>query len=208
MSIKIFKTPRFLHWIFPRRTWGFSRSDNSVYLTFDDGPQPEITDWVLDFLKKHSIRATFFCVGNNLVKNSALAERIIAEGHIIGNHTMNHEKSTKVRFNEYLKSVEAADKLTSNSFFRPPYGRLSMLNSRMLNKNYKIIMWTWLSYDFDRSVPLERIIQKAKKQIKSGDIIVLHDNIKTFDRLKVLLPELIKVIQSKGLSFELIDKKN
>ena len=204
-NIKLFKTPRFLYWIFPRRTWGFSRKKNSVYLTFDDGPQPEITEWVLDFLKEKNIKATFFCVGNNLLKYPKITERTKLEGHLVANHTMHHNKGTKTSFKKYKESIDETSKLVSNNLFRPPYGRITALDSFRINKEYKIIMWTWLSYDFDRNVSIEKILDKAKKQIKAGDIIVLHDNIKTFDRLKLLLPGIVKIIQDKKLTFEVIN---
>lgn len=204
MSIKLFKTPRFLRWIFPRRTWGFSRKKNAVYLTFDDGPQEFITPWVLDLLKEKKIQATFFCVGNNIINQPEIVTRIKLEGHIIANHSMNHENGLKTNSKAYFNSIESVGVLLDNNLFRPPYGRLSSFQSIHLSKKYKIIMWSWLSYDFDRAVSIEKILQKAKKQIKAGDIIVFHDNIKTFDRLQLLLPEVIAIIKSKNLSFELI----
>lgn len=204
MSIKLFKTPRFLRWTFPRRTWGFSSKNNSVYLTFDDGPQEKITPWVLDVLKEKNIKATFFCVGNNVFNQPQIVNRIKAEGHLIANHTMNHENALKTSSEDYFRSITRAGERVDNNLFRPPYGRLSMFQSYQIAKRYKIIMWSWLSYDFDRKVTIEKILIKAKKQIKAGDIIVFHDNIKTFDRLKVLLPEVIEIIEAKKLRFELI----
>lgn len=205
MLVKLFKTPRIFRWIYPRRTWGFSSIEPTVYLTFDDGPNPEITPWVLDFLDEQSIKATFFCVGENLLKNPVLAERIRREGHTIANHTMHHEKSSKVAFESYRKSVNEVRELTKNSLFRPPYGRISMLRSRKLSKDYKIVMWSWLSYDFDFSVPVETILKKAKQQIGPGDIIVLHDNAKVSERLQELLPKLVGILLQKGYSFAKIN---
>ena len=171
--MKIFKTPRFFKWIFPRRTWGFSRSKNQVFLTFDDGPNPEITPWVLDYLKEKNILATFFCVGTNILKYPELFERIKLEGHSVGNHTMNHEKATKVSFQAYKKSIAETEKLVQNKLFRPPYGRINAWQSYTLSKRYQLIMWSWLSYDFDKSVEVSTILQKAEQQIKAGDIPVL-----------------------------------
>ena len=199
--MKLFKTPRFFKWIFPRRTWGFSRFKNTVYLTFDDGPNPEITPWILDYLKEQNIIATFFCVGTNIIKYPKLYQRIISEGHKVGNHTMNHEKSKNVSFKEYGASIYQAGQLVNNKLFRPPYGRINSLKSYKLSKDYKIIMWSWLSYDFDENVPISTILDKAQKQIKAGDIIVLHDNIKVKQRMVTLLPELIEIIKIKGFHF-------
>lgn len=202
--MRIFKTPQFFKWLFPRRMWGFSRSVKSVYLTFDDGPNPEITPWILDYLKQEDIKATFFCVGNNILKYPALFERIKSEGHIVGNHTMNHDKGTKVSFKDYKKSISDTQLLVKNNLFRPPYGRIRAWQSFFLAKKYTIVMWSWLSYDFDTSVPITTILDKAKSQISAGDILVLHDNDKVKDRVKELLPKLVKVIRDKNHSFDLI----
>lgn len=202
--MRIFKTPQFFKWLFPRRMWGFSRSVKSVYLTFDDGPNPEITPWILDYLKQEDIKATFFCVGNNILKYPALFERIKSEGHIVGNHTMNHDKGTKVSFKDYKKSISDTQLLVKNNLFRPPYGRIRAWQSFFLAKKYTIVMWSWLSYDFDTSVPITTILDKAKSQISAGDILVLHDNDKVKDRVKELLPKLVKVIRDKNHPFDLI----
>lgn len=204
--MKIFKTPCFFKWFFPRRTWGFSRSIAQVYLTFDDGPNPEITPWILDYLKEKNIQATFFCVGSNIARYSELFQRIKAEGHSIGNHTMNHEKGTKVPFKQYKSSISETKKLIGNNLFRPPYGRVNAWKSYQLSKEYHLIMWSWLSYDFDPSIPISTILKKAKKQIIAGDIIVLHDNPKVTDRVKELLPKLIEIIDQKGLKFKKIEE--
>jgi len=203
--MKIFKTPRFFKWIFPRRTWGFSRSINAVYLTFDDGPNPEITPWILDFLKEQNINATFFCVGSNILKYPELFERIKSEGHVVGNHTMKHNKGTQTPFDVYKESISETKKLVNNTLFRPPYGRINYRQSFSLSKEYQIIMWTWLSYDFDVNVPIPKILRKAEKQIQAGDILVLHDNSKVKERVKELLPEIIDIIKRKGLDFKVIE---
>ena len=205
--MKLFKTPRFFRWIFPNKTWGFSRLENAVYLTFDDGPDSQITPWILDLLKEKNIQATFFCVGANAKKNPALVERILSEGHSIGNHSMRHEKGVKTANNVYLESVREAQGHISSSLFRPPYGRLKISQTWKLKKEYQIIMWSWLSYDFDHSIPIETILSKAQKQIKAGDILVLHDNPKCADRVKVLLPQLIDIISEKKLEFKVIEQK-
>lgn len=203
--MKLFKTPQFFSWIFPRRMWGFSRLINSVYLTFDDGPNPEITPWILDYLKQENIKATFFCVGNNILRYPDLFERIQSEGHTVGNHTMSHEKGTKVAFNDYKNSIGETQLLVKNNLFRPPYGRIRAWQSYFLAKDYTIVMWTWLSYDFDPRVSIDMIEKKAKDQISAGDILVLHDNDKVKDRVKELLPKLVHVIREKGYEFSKIE---
>ena len=202
--MKLYRTPRFFRWLFAKKTWGFSSSEKAVYLTFDDGPDPEITPWVLDLLEQEGIKATFFCVGENVRKYPEIFARILEAGHAVGNHSMEHLKGIKVPTVDYVRSVEEAAEWVDSDLFRPPYGRISLLQTYKLKRKYRIIMWTWLSYDFDRKVLIERILSKAKKGIVSGDIIVVHDNKKTADRLKELLPQLIRVIRSRDLVFQKI----
>ena len=202
--MRFFKTPFFLPWIFSRRKWGFSFT-NSVYLTFDDGPNPNITPFVLDNLKENVVKATFFCVGDNVRKYPELYQRILDEGHRVGNHTMYHNNSSKTNFDTYLSSFLEADKYIESNLFRPPYGRLDYRKMKSIRKSKKIIMWSWLSYDYDKNVPIKKILRKAKNQIKGGDILVLHDNEKVTQRIEELLPKLIEVIKAKQLEFKTID---
>lgn len=189
--------------MFHRRIWGFSIKEPKVYLTFDDGPTPECTEWILDTLKQQNVLATFFCVGANIQKYPELANRIISEGHAIGNHTMRHEKGTETSRFDYFKSVEEASKVIDSDLFRPPYGRIPMTYTKELRKKYRIVMWTWLSYDYDKNVTIDKIIESSKR-IKNGDILVLHDNKKSFDRLKEILPEVLKHIKENNLECSLI----
>ena len=159
---------------------------------------------LLDLLKEQNIEATFFCVGENVKKYPEIYARICTEGHAIGNHSMNHIKGIKTSPEEYVRSIEAAEKLIQSNLFRPPYGRISFRQTQLLKKKYSIIMWSWLSYDYDFNVPIKKILAKAKKQIHSGDILVLHDNLKTFERLQVLLPEIIQIVKDKELTFKKI----
>lgn len=202
--MKFFKTPFFLPWLLPRRKWGFSFSD-FVYLTFDDGPNPSITPFVLDTLKVSGSKATFFCVGDNVRKYPELYQRILDEGHRVGNHTMYHNNASKTDFDTYIASFLEAEKYIQSNLFRPPYGRLDYRKIKAISQSKKIIMWSWLSYDFDKSVSIEKILQKAKKQIKAGDILVLHDNEKVKERMVDLLPKLLEIIKSKQLDFKTID---
>jgi len=199
----IFKTPLVFRWIFPRKVWGVSAS-NKVYLTFDDGPTESLTTWILEELAKENIKATFFCVGENAKQHPTLMESIRNGGHAIGNHTMRHENGNKTSKIDYLNSIEEAAPFTSTTLFRPPYGRLPINYIKTIRLKYKIIMWSWLSYDFDPKISEEKIIAKAKK-IKAGDILVVHDNAKVEKRLKMILPQIIAIIKEKGLEFGIID---
>ncbi len=198
--MQYFKTPRLFQWIFPRRTWGFSSSDNSVYLTFDDGPCPVVTPWILEVLEKEGVKACFFCVGQNAENHPEILEQIIGQGHQIGNHTFAHEKGTRSSWKDYRNSIQKTDEILNTKYFRPPYGRIRFWQSFLLSFRYQIVMWTWLSYDYDRRVSIDKIMQEAER-IKAGDILLLHDNAKMEDRIKELLPQLLKHLKSKGFSF-------
>lgn len=129
--------------------------------------------------------------------------RMVDEGHSIGNHTMQHEKGTKVSKQEYLRSIEEASEYINSTLFRPPYGRLPMNFGREISRDYTIVMWSWLSYDYDPSVPIEKVLDQAER-IKAGDVLVVHDNVKVQERIKVLLPALVHKIREKGLNFAVI----
>ncbi len=198
--MRLFKVPKFAKLVYAKRVWGFSTFKREVFLTFDDGPNPEITPFILDLLQKEQIKACFFCVGENVQKFPEIIERILSEGHQIGNHTFKHENANKVDSKTYLESIAKTDSLLQTNLFRPPYGRLSPKLARMIAKKYKIIMWTWLSYDYDASVSVEEIMKQAKK-IEAGHILVLHDNAKIAEKQKELLPKLIQFLKEENFSF-------
>ncbi len=201
--IHVFKTPQFARRMFPRRVWGFSSSD-TVYLTFDDGPTTEMTQWILKVLKERKIKATFFCVGANAQEHPDLMQEIISDGHQVGNHTMRHDKGLVLRKDDYCDSIKEAAQFIPSKLFRPPYGRMPKAYDKEILENYQIIMWSWLSYDFDHAIPIDKILQKADQQIQPGDILVLHDNKKVEERVKELLPKLLDLLVGKGLKFDVI----
>lgn len=201
--LRFFKTPYLIKKLFFRRIWGFSHSNNSVYLTFDDGPHPDITPWILDYLLMENIKATFFCVGDNVRKHPEIYERILSEGHAVGNHSMYHKNAIKTSQTPYLSSIEEASQLIQTNLYRPPYGRLPIAWERTILEKYKIIMWSWLSYDYDQQISVSQILKKAKSIIP-GDILVLHDNPKIIAKQKELLPQLIHLLKEKKLTFEII----
>ena len=201
--MKLFRTPKVFRWIFPRRIWGFSSSEPKVYLTFDDGPTEGLTDWLIEELSKHDVKATFFCVGENVKRHPNLTKKLIERGHVVANHTMKHEKGTSTSKSEYLASIQETSTLIDSKLFRPPYGRMPWTFTKAVSQSYRIIMWTWLSYDFDESVSVQNIIAQADR-IKAGDILVLHDNKRVEERVKLILPEVIRIVKSKGLHFEVI----
>lgn len=197
--MKNFRIPFFVPWIFPRRIWKL-KANNTVFLTFDDGPQEGLTDWILYFLEQRNIQATFFCVGENVKNHPELFAKIQAGGHNVGNHTMKHERGTKTNRSNYLNSIKNANDYIESNLFRPPYGRLPLWKTAEIRKNYKIVMWSWLSYDFDNSVEIEKILESANS-IKAGDILVFHDNLKSQERVKILLPKVVDLLTLKGFKF-------
>lgn len=154
-------------------------------------------------LADHGIKATFFCVGANVKKHPELLIKMKSEGHLVANHTMRHEKGTSSSHTEYMNSIAEAANLINSDLFRPPYGRMPITLTTRIRRKYRIIMWTWLSYDYDKSVTVETILQHAER-IKAGDILVLHDNEKVTDRIKQILPAIIEIVQKKGLTFDTI----
>lgn len=201
--MKLFKPPRLTDWVLPRLRWRFSVSEPVVFLTFDDGPNPEITPFVLDLLKHYNWKATFFCVGQNVVKYPDLFKRILSEGHQVGNHTMKHLNSIKTEHAVYLESFREFEQEFRTGLFRPPYGRIKPSIAKEIGKTHRIIMWSWLSYDYDLSVSDERILSEAKR-IKKGDILVLHDNARIAERQQQLLPKLFELLQENGFRSEAI----
>jgi peptidoglycan-N-acetylglucosamine deacetylase len=158
---------------------------------------------VLDLLKQYKWKATFFCVGQNIIRHPELFQRIVSEGHTIGNHTMKHLNSSKTENELYLESFREFEKTVQTKLFRPPYGRIKPSIAKEIGKTHRIIMWSWLSYDYDLSVSNERILSEAKR-IKKGDILVLHDNAKITERQKILLPQLFSLLKEKGFHSEVI----
>lgn len=204
--IRRFKTPQSFRYFYPSLIWDLPKT-NSIYLTFDDGPDPKVTPWVLDLLDEANAKATFFCCGKNLRRYPDVARQILKEGHSLGNHTFNHLNGWKANSKKYVKDVEQCDgqiaKLdVSTDLFRPPYGRITTKQIRLLSTRRKI-MWSYLSWDFDEKVK-DRKILKALAKASEGDILLFHDTEKAFPKLKNVLPELIDIFIGKGLKLEAI----
>ncbi len=191
--------PRFIQWFYPGRIWAFSRKENTVYLTFDDGPIPEVTPWVLDTLKDYSAKATFFCIGDNVEKHPEIFTRILTENHVAGNHTYNHLNGWKTNTIEYVQNVLECREIVDSELFRPPYGRLTSRQAKILRKKgFKIVMWEIISFDYDASVSEEKCLQNVLRNIKPGSIIVFHDSLKAEKNLRYVLPKVLEYISEKG----------
>lgn len=196
------KTPLFIQKHFPNFTWKMPGKDPVIYLTFDDGPIPEVTPWVLDQLSKHSAKATFFCVGDNVRKNKELLIRIEKDGHAVGNHTFSHLNAWNTENLDYFHDVRRCASLTHSGLFRPPYGRLKPKQAQFLQRHYRIVMWDVLSGDFDRQITPEQCYLNVARNAGPGSIVVFHDSIKASERMMFALPRVLEHFSALGYRFE------
>ncbi|WP_316816206.1 polysaccharide deacetylase family protein [Pedobacter nyackensis] len=198
------KSPLLLKWYYPSLTWNKTRNDKVIYLTFDDGPIPDVTTFVLKTLKDFDAKATFFCIGDNIRKHPTVFNQIKKDGHRIGNHTFNHLKGWKTTDHVYLENVKKCQELTNTNLFRPPYGRIKKSQITGIKSKYpdmEIIMWDVLSGDFDVELSPEKCYENVIKNTRNGSVIVFHDSLKAFDRLKYTLPLILKFFNDKGYQF-------
>jgi peptidoglycan-N-acetylglucosamine deacetylase len=187
--------------------WSFPSVEKNIYLTFDDGPHPEATPFVLNELKKHNAKATFFCIGQNVEKHNDIYQQIIQEGHNIGNHTYSHLNGWKTENKVYINDIDEAGKFIHSGLFRPPYGKIKRSQLKLLKNSgltTKIIMWSILSGDFDVNLPPERCLQNVLQNAENGSIIVYHDSEKAYKNLVYSLPVVLEYFSNKGFSFEKI----
>jgi len=173
-----------------------------VYITFDDGPIPGLTDEILSILERYQAKATFFCVGENVMRYPEIYKKILDKGHATGNHTHHHLKGWTTNYREYLDDVRAAGKYIDSTLFRPPYGLISYRQARALSKHFNVIMWSVLTRDYDPSVSREECLQTAIQGIRPGAIIVFHDNMKARDKVLYALPGLLEYVEKEGYSSE------
>lgn len=198
------RSPLLLKWYYKGLTWHKERTEKVVYLTFDDGPIPIVTDFVLNTLKKHHCKGTFFSIGDNIRKHPDIFKRIKTEGHAIGNHTYNHLNGWETKTQDYLSNFQLCQELTGTNLFRPPYGRIRKAQIRairQLHPDLQIVMWDTLSGDFDTSISGEKSLNNVLTHVRNGSIIVFHDSLKAFDRLKIALPGTIEALQRLGYQF-------
>ncbi|MDT0689257.1 polysaccharide deacetylase family protein [Salegentibacter sp. F188] len=218
MNKFLVKYPSVLKRLYPRR-WTKLQTSKSIYLTFDDGPIPEVTPWVLDLLKEYNAHATFFCIGDNVKKHPEIFERILTEGHTVGNHTFNHLDGWKTSTSAYIENVLEAEEvmnfegkerfqtphseLQTLKLFRPPYGRIKNSQARKLaNMGYQLVMWDVISWDFDANVSEEDCLKNVLDNSEKGSIIVFHDSRKAFKNLQKVLPQVLEYYKNKNFSFK------
>jgi len=198
------KSPLLLKWFYSSLIWNKTRSEKVIYLTFDDGPIPDVTDFVLNTLKSFDVKATFFCIGDNIIKHPDVFKRIIKDGHAIGNHTFNHLRGWVTEDETYAENFKKCQELTRTNLFRPPYGRIKKSQIallRKINPSIQIIMWDVLSGDFDLQLAPEACYQNVIKHAGNGSIIVFHDSLKAFERMKYALPLTLQHLKDQGYTF-------
>ncbi|HMI77743.1 MAG TPA: polysaccharide deacetylase family protein [Ferruginibacter sp.] len=201
------KTPKWVRKLYGAGIWQMADNPKAIYLTFDDGPHPEVTPFVLDELKKYGAKASFFCVGRNVLENPAIYKRIIDEGHSVGNHTYNHLDGWKTDSAAYLADIEKARAYINSDLFRPPYGRITRTQQRNISASippFNIIMWTVLSGDFDMQLSPEQCCKNVIKNTQSGSVVVFHDSEKANERIRYALPLVLKHFSERGFLFEKI----
>lgn len=197
--------PQFLRILYPKAIWRMNKNEKAVYLTFDDGPIPVVTPWVLDLLDKYKIKATFFMVGDNVRKHPEEFQMVVNRGHRIGNHTFNHIRGFDYKGDSYLENTDKANAYLKTNLFRPPHGYMSRKQYRTLKDKYKIIMWDLVTRDYNRKLNGKQVLGKVKKYVRNGSIITFHDSIKSEENLKYALPRAIEWLQEQGYEFKVFD---
>ena len=196
---------KWLRWLYPKALWRMDRHEKAVYLTFDDGPIPEATPFILDVLKQYNIKATFFMVGDNARKYPELLQRVIDEGHRIGNHTHNHLMGIRYSIHDYSYNVEKANAYLRTDLVRPPHGWMRLSQYAWLSRKFKIVMWDLVTRDYSKWMTAEDVLNNVKKYTRNGSIITFHDSLKSIDKLKTALPQAIEWLKEQGYAFNIFD---
>ncbi len=198
---------RFLRWLYPHAVWRMDRREKAVYLTFDDGPIPEATPFILDVLDRFDARATFFMVGDNAQKYPHLLSEVRRRGHRIGNHTFNHIGGFRWKSWNYLANVKKAGELLHTDLFRPPHGWMRPMQYQVLRHcGYRVIMWDVVTRDYSRLLTADDVVNNVKRYTRNGSIITLHDSLKSIDKLKHALPEILAWLKQEGYEFGIIEQ--
>lgn len=201
------RTPKFIQSLFPNFTWSIPTEDKEIFLTFDDGPIPEVTPWVLEQLAHYDAKATFFCVGDNVHKNGSIFRQVVEAGHSVGNHTYFHLNGWASDNLPYFHDVRKCANLVNSTLFRPPYGRLMPRQAQFLQRHYRIVMWDVLSGDFDVKISKEQCLSNVVDKAKPGSIVVFHDSLKAKDKLYYVLPKVLEYYTQMGYTFRSLENK-
>lgn len=197
--------PQFVRLLYPTAFWRMSTKEKAVYLTFDDGPIPEITPWVLDVLDKYGIKATFFMVGENVRKHPEVFQEVRERGHRLGNHTFNHIKGFGTYSWNYWYNTERANQLIHSNLFRPPHGHMRMVQYQMLRRTYQLVMWDLVTRDYSTRLNGEEVFENVKKYARNGSIITFHDSLRAEKNMKYALPLSIEWLLKQGYVFKIFD---
>lgn len=193
---------KWLRWLYPNALWRMDKNDHSVYLTFDDGPIPESTPFILETLRRYNAKATFFMVGENVLRYHDLYNQIVAEGHQVGNHTFNHIGSFKHWTLTYALNIQQANDLIKAHLFRPPHGWMRHSVYWWFQRRYKIVMWDLVTRDYSKWLTADDVVRNVKRYTRNGSIITFHDSLKSIDKLKTALPEALEWLQVQGYEFK------
>ncbi len=197
------RPPLLYRLLFPEAIWRIKRRGQKVvYLTFDDGPVPEVTPWVLDTLDRYGVKATFFMVGDNVNRNPELFEEVKRRGHSWGNHTMHHLQGMKVRSVNYLRDLSTADQLLQSPLFRPPHGIMRWEQARVIKYHYNIVMYDLVTRDYSRKLSPDEVFGNVIRYVRNGSIIVFHDSLKARDNMMAVLPRAIEWLKAEGYEFD------
>jgi len=194
-------TPQYVQSLFPGLTWKVPTGQREIYLTFDDGPIPEVTPWVLETLRKYDAKATFFCVGDNVRKYPSIYEKVIAGGHSVGNHTLNHLSGWSTENISYFHNIRHCARMVPSGLFRPPYGKLRPSQIQFLLRHYRIIMWDVLSADFDKEITPDDCYKNVIQHAGPGSIVVFHDSLKAETNLRHALPLVLEHFSNLNYTF-------
>lgn len=200
------KMPTLIQGLFPNFTWRVPTQEKVLYLTFDDGPIPDVTPWVLEQLEKFNAKATFFCVGANVEKNPTIFKDIVEAGHAVGNHTFNHLNGWDIENISYFHNIRHCARLVKTNLFRPPYGRITPKQVQFVQRHYNIVMWDVLSGDFDHEITKEQCLDNVINNAREGSIVVFHDSIKAQDNLYYALPRTLEHFALQGYRFKALSK--
>lgn len=196
---------RWMRWLYPKAMWRMKKDERTVYLTFDDGPIPESTPFILETLAEFGIKATFFMVGENVKRHPELYERIVAEGHQVGNHTFNHLRAFKHWTITYIINTFKANELIHAHLFRPPHGWMRPSEYYWLRKEFRVVMWDVVTRDYSKWMTADGVVNNVKRYVRNGSIITFHDSLKSIDKLRTALPESIRWLKEQGYAFKTIE---
>ena len=198
------RTSYLIQSVFYKLVWNIPSPGKTVYLTFDDGPTPGVTPWVLKMLDVYDAKATFFCVGKNVKEYQEIYQQVIVKGHSVGNHTYQHLNGWKTNKRRYLLDVQKCARQINSRLFRPPYGRLRKVHFKVLKDQYSVIMWDVLSGDFDKRISNGRCLKNVVDKVKRGSIVVFHDSVKAESKLRYVLPKVLYELSERGYVFKAI----